>query len=170
MPTLIPRQDALVRIRSEVGDAPCLMCAVRDDVAGPRSVLAEDEELLVVLPRYVRRWGQLLVILKPHVTSYHEVAPALWQRASHWAWRAANVIERCREPLRCYVAATGSAAGEITQSSVHLHLHVIPLYRSEDRPTDIFSWSEGIYVAEEPEWHTLLDDYRQAWEALDAPL
>lgn len=167
MPTLIPRTEALERIRAEVGEAPCLMCAVRDDEAGERWVLAEDDDLIIVLPRYVRRWGQLLVILKPHVTSYSEVAPSLWARASHWAWRAACVVERCRRPLRCYVAATGSAAGEITQSSVHLHIHVIPLYDPDDRPTDIFSWSEGIYVADAPQWQTLLEEYREAWNALE---
>ncbi|MEM6993597.1 MAG: HIT family protein [Myxococcota bacterium] len=163
MPTLISRQEALGRIRDEVGDAPCLMCAVRDDAAGPRFILAEDDELLLILPRYVRRWGQLLVIVKPHVTTYSQVDAGLWLRASAWALRAARVVERCRQPLRCYVAATGSAAGEITQSSVHLHIHVIPLYRSEDRPTDIFSWSEGIYVADAEEWEALLADYRRAW-------
>ena len=75
MPSLIPRDEALQRIRDEVGDGHCLMCAVRDDRAGDRWIVDEDDELLLFLPRYVRRWGQMLVVLKPHVTRYHEVDP-----------------------------------------------------------------------------------------------
>jgi hypothetical protein len=62
MPELISRAEALRRIEAEVGAAACLMCALRDDRAGPRWQLWEDDAALVLLPRYVRRWGQLLVV------------------------------------------------------------------------------------------------------------
>jgi diadenosine tetraphosphate (Ap4A) HIT family hydrolase len=166
MPTLISREDALQRIRAEVGDDRCLMCAVRDDRAGDRWVVAEDAELLLFLPRYVRRWGQLLVVLKSHVTRYHEVDPQLWAHASTWALRAACVVERHMQPLRCYITSTGSAAGELTQSSAHVHIHVIPVYDADDRPRDVFSWAEGVYVGEPAEWRTLRAAYREQWLAL----
>jgi diadenosine tetraphosphate (Ap4A) HIT family hydrolase len=165
MPTLIPRDEALQRIRDEVGDGRCLMCAVRDDRAGDRWVVDEDDELLLFLPRYVRRWGQMLVVLKPHVTRYHEVDPRLWSRASTWALRAACVVERHMHPLRCYVTSTGSAAGELTQSSAHVHIHVIPVYDREDRPRDVFSWADGVYVGEPAEWRALQAVYRELWRA-----
>ena len=166
MPTLISRDDALSRIRSEVGDGQCLMCAVRDDRAGDRWLIDEDDALLLFLPRYVRRWGQLLVVVKPHVTRYHEVDPSLWARASMWAWRAACVVEHHVRPLRCYITSTGSAAGELTQSSAHVHIHVIPVYDPDDRPRDVFSWAEGVYVGEPAEWRALANAYREAWYAL----
>jgi diadenosine tetraphosphate (Ap4A) HIT family hydrolase len=166
MPTLISRAEALERIRTEVGDGNCLMCAVRDDRAGDRWIVDEDAELLLILPRYVRRWGQMLVVIKPHVTRYHEVDPSLWARASTWALRAACVVEAHMQPVRCYITSTGSAAGELTQSSAHVHIHVIPLYDADDRPRDIFSWADGVYVGEPAEWHELQSAYRARWRAL----
>jgi diadenosine tetraphosphate (Ap4A) HIT family hydrolase len=166
VPTLISRDEALQRIRHDVTPGACLMCALRDDHAGDRWIIDEDDELLLVLPRFVRRWGQLLVVLKPHVTRYHEVDPRLWLRASAWALRGAVVVERCMQPVRCYVTSTGSAAGELTQSSAHMHIHMIPVYDESDRPRDIFSWQDGVYVADTSEWQALQREYRAAWHAL----
>jgi hypothetical protein len=46
---------------------------------------------------------------------------------------------------------------------MHLHLHVIPVHDPEDRPASVFSWQEGVYVAERDEWIALRDRYREAW-------
>jgi len=110
-----------------------------------------------------------MVMPKAHVVSYSEVDPALWLEASALSLKAARVIERVQQPRRCYVASTGSSAGELTQTSRHLHVHVIPLYQPDDKPSDIFSWSEGVYVADEPEWLALRDAYRSAWARDVAP-
>ena len=71
------------------------------------------------------------------------------------------------QPRRCYLASTGSSAGELTNSSRHLHIHVIPLYTPDDKPSDIFSWAQGVYVGDPAEWGELLGRYREAWRALD---
>ena len=65
------------------------------------------------------------------------------------------MVERVMRPRRCYVASTGSSAGEMTQTSRHLHVHVIPLYEADDRPSDVFSWAEGVYVGTPEEWEAL---------------
>jgi diadenosine tetraphosphate (Ap4A) HIT family hydrolase len=163
MPHLITRAEALARIRAEGGDPPCLMCAIRDGRVGPRYTIAEDDEALVLLPRYVRRWGHVLVMPRVHVTTYTAVDRGLWARVGALAHRAACVVERVMAPRRCYVASTGSSAGELTQSSAHLHVHVIPLYSPEDRPADVFSWADGIYVGEPDEWASLRARYLEAW-------
>jgi diadenosine tetraphosphate (Ap4A) HIT family hydrolase len=77
------------------------------------------------------------------------------------------MVERIQRPRRCYLAATGSNSdvGELTQSSRHLHMHVIPIYESEDRPSSVFSWSEGVYVGEPSEWAELLAVYREEWKS-----
>lgn len=163
VPTLISRDEALQRIREEVGDVACLMCALRDDEVGERWVVDEDDDLMLVVPRYVRRWGQLLVLLKPHVTRYGQIDPALWGRANAWALRAAAIVERTMSPVRCYVTSTGSAAGELTQSSAHVHIHIVPVYDPDDRPRHVFSWSEGVYVATKQQWRELTRRIRTAW-------
>jgi diadenosine tetraphosphate (Ap4A) HIT family hydrolase len=169
MPRLIPRAEALDRIRREGGEPECLMCAILDRRVGPVHVVYEDEAMLVMLPRYVRRWGHAMVVLKAHVTSYTEVELAVWLEANRLALVTARVIEHVQRPRRCYVASTGSSAGaELTQTSRHLHVHVIPLYEPDDKPADIFSWSEGVYVGEPEEWEALAASYRAVWAAFES--
>lgn len=163
MPTLITREEALRRIIEEGGQPACLMCALLERRVGPLYVVHEDEHDLVMLPRYVRRWGHVMVVPRVHVTTYQGVPPEVWARTSATAHRAARMVERTLRPLRCYLASVGSSAGELTQTSMHLHMHVIPLFAAEDRPADVFSWAEGVLVGEPHEWAELLQRYRDAW-------
>ena len=163
MPTLISRDEALARIREECGVPRCLMCAIRDGRAGKTVLVADEDEVMLVLPRYVRRWGHAMAMPKPHVTSFVEVGDVLWERTNAMALRAARMIERTRRPRRCYLASTGSSAGELTQTSVHLHIHVIPLHEPDDKPSDIFSWSGGVWVADDREWEELRLSYVEAY-------
>lgn len=163
MPTLISRDEALARIREDAGSPPCLMCAIRDRRAGATYAVHEDEDILVFLPRFVRRWGHLVVMPRRHVVTYRGIAPALWARVNADALHAARMIERLRTPLRTYITSTGSSAGELTQTSMHLHVHVIPLFEDRDRPADVFSWQAGVYVAEHDEWSALQAEYARAW-------
>lgn len=163
MPTLITRDEALRRIVEEGGHPACLMCAIVERQVGDVHAIVEDDELIVLLPRYVRRWGHVMVVPKQHVTTYTAVDPALWARTARTAHQAARVVERVLRPLRCYMASTGSTAGERTQTSMHLHVHVIPLGDPDDKPSDVFSWADGVWVAEPDEWRALQARYRAAW-------
>lgn len=167
MPRLIPRAEALDRIRREGGEPECLMCAIVERRVGAVYAVYEDEVMLVMLPRYVRRWGHAMVVPKAHVTSYAQVDAAVWLEANRLALVTARVVERVQQPRRCYVASTGSSnARELVQTSRHLHVHVIPLYDYEDRPADVFSWQAGVYVGEPEEWEALAASYRAAWGAV----
>jgi diadenosine tetraphosphate (Ap4A) HIT family hydrolase len=163
MPMLIPRSEGLERIARERGAEPCLMCAIVERKVGEVHVLYEDDEQLVSLPRYVRKWGQVTVTPKAHVTQYVDVDLGVWARTNELAHRAARIVEQARRPSRTILASTGSSAGELINSSIHLHVHVIPLYDTDDRPADVFSWQQGIFVAEPEEWASLLADYRALW-------
>lgn len=165
MPTLISRDEALARIRAEGGSPPCLMCAIRDRQVGATYAVHEDDDILVLLPRYVRRWGHVVVMPRAHVVTYTGVTSALWARINADALHAAKMLERIRQPLRVYVTSTGSSAGELTQTSMHLHVHVIPLYDDHDRPADVFSWQGGVWVGAPDEWQALRDEYAAAWRA-----
>lgn len=166
MPVLISRAEALHRIQREGGAPPCLMCAIRAEKVGDLHRIFEDDDLLVFLPRFVRRWGHAMVMPLAHVTSFTDVDPALWAKVGDAALRLARIIERVQRPRRCYLASTGSSAGELLQSSTHLHMHVIPLYEADDRPADVFSWKDGVYTAERDEWEELARRYRDAWLSL----
>ena len=163
VPHVISRDEALARIREEGNSPPCLMCAVRDRQVGTTYAVYEDDDILVLLPRYVRRWGHVVVMPRAHVTTYTGCTPALWNRINADALHAAKMLERIRSPLRIYVTSTGSSAGELLQTSMHLHVHVIPLYDNTDRPADVFSWQAGVVVAEHDEWEALRAEYARAW-------
>jgi len=164
MPTLISRDEALARIRAEGGAPPCLMCAIRDRQVGATVAVFEDDDILVLLPRYVRRWGHVVVMPRAHVVTYTGVTPALWARMNADALKAARMLERLRSPLRIYITSTGSSAGELAQTSMHLHVHVIPLFDDHDRPADVFSWQGGVLVGEPVEWEALRAEYARAWQ------
>ena len=163
MPTLISRDQALEQIRREGGSPPCLMCAIRDRGVGATYAVFEDDDVLVFLPRFVRRWGHMVVMPRQHVVTYRGIEPALWARVNADAHRAARMLERIRTPVRTYITSTGSSAGELTQTSMHLHIHVIPLYDNLDRPADVFSWQAGVWVAEHDEWEALRTEYAAEW-------
>ena len=165
MPTLISREEALRRIVEEGGRPTCLMCAIVRRQVGAVHVVFEDDDTLVMLPRYVRRWGHLMIVPKPHVTTFSSVGADVWSRTARIAHQGARVVERVMRPLRCYMASTGSSAGELTQTSMHLHVHVLPLFASEDRPAEVFSWAAGVLVGEPDEWAELTARYREAWDS-----
>lgn len=163
MPTLISRDEALRRIIAEGGRPACLMCAILERRVGPVYVVHEDDDAVVMLPRYVRRWGHVMVIPRVHATTFSTVDPDAWARTTRTAHQAARMVEQALRPLRCYLASVGSSAGELAQTSMHLHMHVIPLFAADDRPSDVFSWAEGVLVGEPHEWEALQRTYREVW-------
>lgn len=155
MPRRISRAEAVARALAERGDAPCLICALRDGAAGPRWVVAEGEHSLALLSRYPLRWGHVLVALRGHVERFTDVEDAVWADASRLALRVARALERALAPRRVYVASLGAAAPGLPMSSPHLHLHVVPLADADDKPSAVFTLSEGTYCGTDPEWAEL---------------
>jgi diadenosine tetraphosphate (Ap4A) HIT family hydrolase len=165
MPTLISREDVIRCIHEEGGSPPCLMCAIAAGRVGDLHVVFEDDEALVFLPRYVRRWGELCVMPKAHVTSFSALDEETWLHLQVLVRRSARVVERLMQPRRCYVTMTGSAAGELTQSSEHLHTHILPIIDANDRPAKALSWEGGVLVATRDEWLPLQARYAAAFDA-----
>ncbi len=163
MPTLISREEALSRIVAEGARPACLMCAVLEGKVGALYTVHEDDRLVLMLPRYVRCWGHVLVVPRAHVTTFTEIDDALWTDIYRMAHRAARMVEALRSPRRVYVTSTGSSTVELVQSSRHTHVHVVPVYSEVDRPADVFSWSAGVYVGDVDEWEALRDEYARWW-------
>lgn len=163
MPTLISREEALARIVAEGGRPECLMCAVLEGRVGALHVVHADEAQVVMLPRYVRSWGHVVVVPRAHVTRFGDIDDALWTTLYRTAHRAARMLEALRAPRRVYVTSTGSSTVELIQSSRHVHIHVIPVYTEDDRPADLFSWQAGVYVGDDAEWSALRDAYVGWW-------
>jgi diadenosine tetraphosphate (Ap4A) HIT family hydrolase len=157
VPHVIPRDEAIARIEGLRGAQTCVVCALFEGRFGDPLVVARGERASVLLPRYAVRWGHALVAIHHHVEAFTELEDAAWLEASALALAAARAIEHELAPLRCYVASLGTARSDLPMTSPHLHLHVIPTYDPEDRPSAVLTWEHGVTVAEESEWSALLE-------------
>ena len=156
MPARLPREEAIARIHAERDPRePCLVCALRDGVAGPRYVLAETKHTVTVLTRYPVRWGHALVLLREHATTFTSVNREAWSELADESRRIARGVERALSPKRCYVASLGSVDDSLPMTSSHLHMHVIPIYDASDRPGTVLRWNDGVLSAERDEWEAL---------------
>lgn len=164
LPRIIPRERAVAEITAARGASPCLVCALRDGVAGPRHVLAAGARTTVLLPHYAVRWGHTLILINEHVTRFEELSAETWQEATGLVLCAARALERALRPARCYVASLGAASDDLPMTSPHLHLHVIPIYQAEDKPSAVLTWDRGVTVADEEEWAELHRILLAAWE------
>jgi len=160
---LIDREEAKARIEVERAGAPCLICALRDGRAGPTYALARAERAVVILTRYALREGHLLVLAREHVTTFTELDLETWEEMSRLAFRAARALERALSPLRCFVASLGAPRPDLLMSSPHHHLHVVPIYAADDKPSAVLCWDRGVLVAEEAEWAELCRALAAAW-------
>jgi diadenosine tetraphosphate (Ap4A) HIT family hydrolase len=139
------------------------MCAVVARRCGPVTALFEDEATLVSLPLFARTWGHVIVTPKRHVERLGSIAASEWAALGAFAHQAAAAIESALEPRRVFVAATGSAAGELTNCSVHVHLHVVPVFEPGDRPSEVFSWQSGVLRGDDAERTALAARLSAAW-------
>ncbi|MCC7535297.1 MAG: HIT family protein [Deltaproteobacteria bacterium] len=164
MPRRIPRDEAVRRIallhRESQG---CLLCAVIDGRVPAARRLVTTTHADAVLTRFPREWGHVLVVARRHVTSFADTTSDEWSAVSELARQAAIAVERVLRPARCYVASLGTTNDDVVTSYPHLHLHVLPVLRADDRPSAMFSWEPGVLEAEEPEWDGLARALADGW-------
>ena len=162
MPYLISREQAVARVTRERG-ADCLICELRERADESGLLLHRDGYTTVLLSRYPRQWGHILVLLDQHCTRFAELPPGVWSAVSAASHRAARMLERALQPARCYIASLGSAREDLPMSSPHLHMHVIPIADADARPAEIFSWQRGVYDAPPDEWRALRELLLDHW-------
>ena len=140
----LPKADALAQLEAERG-AGCPMCALVRDC----EPIVATEHAIAVLDRYAARPGHVLVVLRRHEERIARLAWPEYEALHRVAWEIAAAIEASLAPNRIYVAALGSAVPLVT-SFPHVHLHVIPLADGGDcdRPANVFTWVNGMYVFE----------------------
>jgi histidine triad (HIT) family protein len=147
----VEKQEALLALaahRKAIGasDDCCIMCLLAMGKAKPDPVW-ETESAVVLLDRFGARRGHLLVISKSHVEDLTDLVVddyLAFQRLAHQASRALLLT---LEPQRIFVASLG-APRAVPTSFPHFHLHVIPLFETDERcrPARVFSWTDGIVL------------------------
>jgi len=149
--SIITRDEAL----QQLDDTDCVVCDVLGGAFGEPLIVARATGCVAVLPRFAVRRGHAMVALTRHVEHISELSEDEWLTACGLARRIAIALEALMRPLRCYVASLGTARGGLPMTSPHVHLHVVPLYDRQDKPSDVFTWERGVHVATESEWQKL---------------
>ena len=140
MPTTIDRAEAVARLPARDG---CWLCRLLANV----EPVVSDGDVVLFIPEYGVRWGHLLVAPRAHYETFSELPEPSWMRLCRLARRAAGALERELSPRRWYVASLGSAEDDLPMTCPHLHVHVVPTYRPEDRPRTVLTWSGGVVVS-----------------------
>ena len=152
MPYLISRQEALDKISLKLKQNECLVCSILKQ--GSKYVLNKGKYTTTVLSEYPRTWGQTMILLNEHKTSVSELTGEEWDELSQQTRKTAVTIEKVLKPLRCYISSLG-ATENLPNTCPHVHFNILPIYNAQDKPSDIFSWSGGVYAADSVEWEEL---------------
>ena len=157
------RDEALEQLEAEhrrvYASRSCMMCEV---ASGPP--IAESEHGVVVLDGFAATEGHLLVIARRHVERPMELDWPVYADLQRLVWEAARTVEVVLDPSRVYTAALG-AMGGVRTSFPHYHVHVVPVYATDERarPAAIFSWSSGVIRYEPDEATRLSVKLRAGW-------
>jgi diadenosine tetraphosphate (Ap4A) HIT family hydrolase len=122
------------------------MCGLVDAFPRDVRVLATSRHAIAVLSRYQLRRGHVLVLARRHVERWSDVAWNEWRDVQRLSWEAARAIERAFDPVRVYAATLGANGKVAPTSFPHLHVHVVPIYESDERgkPSNVFTWKHGL--------------------------
>jgi diadenosine tetraphosphate (Ap4A) HIT family hydrolase len=139
------------------------MCALAAGRGRP-APLVETEQAVVVLDRFARRRGHLLVIAKAHVEGTREVSWDLHLRLARLTFEAARALDRALCPVQIYTATLGAVV-PLPMSFAHYHTHVIPVPEADERarPARVLTWEEGVTVNDELEANELRAQIRAVW-------
>lgn len=145
------------------GPHACVMCALANGAARAMLV-AESTHGSVLLDRFGCRFGHLLVVAKQHVERASSLEWTVYADLQRLVFDATHVIDAIFKPARVFTATLGAAV-ELPQTYAHYHVHVIPVYETDERarPARVLSWSEGVVVYEDAEAEALCRQLIDAW-------
>jgi diadenosine tetraphosphate (Ap4A) HIT family hydrolase len=144
----------------------CVMCALARGGAQPRSI-AESSHSVAVLDRFACRYGHVMVIPRAHVEKVRDLKWEIVADVQRLAFEATLAIDRCFQPLRVFTATLGAAV-ELPMTYAHYHVHVIPVYESDERarPARVLSWSEGVVIYDDEEAERMRQKLVEGWPRL----
>jgi len=151
MPQPLSKSEALQLLAQEGDTGECLICRILQ--AHPYKI-AEDEHAVALLTGYPRFWGHVMICLRRHAEKHSELSEEEHASLYRFAHRAAAALEQQLSPARCYVASLGSTENRIN-TCPHLHVHVIPVPDPGLRPSEVFTWENGLFRGSEEEWESL---------------
>ena len=169
MPRTVEKPEALEllaenrRVLLGGGDG-CVMCALVRRSRESAELVAESAAGVVMLDRFGSRPGHAIVIARNHVEETTALGWPVYAELQRLAYQACTALERTLAPARIFVAVLGASA-QLPMSFPHFHVHVLPVYDTDERarPAHVFSWSAGVLVYEDEEARDLAARLRAAW-------
>ncbi len=143
--------------------ATCVMCALAHGGA-ELPYVAQNEHAVVLLDRFACRVGHLLIIPKRHVERLSDLPWEVFVDVQRLAYEAAVAIDASLRPARVFTATLGAAV-DLPMTYAHHHVHVIPVYETDERarPARVLSWTEGVIVYDDAEALELTHSLRASW-------
>jgi diadenosine tetraphosphate (Ap4A) HIT family hydrolase len=166
MVTRLEKDEALRLLDAERRADPRLAACTMCHLATTAHRVAESEHGVVVLDGYAATEGHLLVIAREHREGTTEIDWPFHRDLSRLVWEATRVLTEVMTPVRVYTAALGAAREDLPMSFPHHHIHVIPVYSSDEhaRPAHVFSWTSGVVRYEQREAEALATRLAVAWQ------
>ena len=165
---VVSKEVALARLGEHkkvllAGGATCVMCALARGGGAPRRI-AESTHAVVLLDRFACRYGHLMVIAKKHVERATDLKWEVFSEIQRLAFEATHAVETCFKPARVFTATLGAAV-ELPMTYSHYHVHVIPVYETDERarPARVLSWSEGVVVYDDDEAERMRQTLVEGW-------
>ncbi|HEY5960694.1 MAG TPA: HIT domain-containing protein [Polyangiaceae bacterium] len=165
--TILSKDVALIeleRLRNAlVPNGGCLLCVLCSGAASPKP-LAETDRAVVLIDRFARRPGHLLVVTRAHLEGVLEIDWQTHLDVQRLVYQARRALWRSLSPVQVY-ACTFGATASIPMSFAHHHVHVIPVFERDERarPARVLSWSEGVVVYDDVEAESLRRTILAAW-------
>ena len=161
MPELVSKILAIERLKQEGEAGKCLMCKLNQN---NDFVIFEDEHTTVFLSAYPRFWGHTIVSLKRHVECFSDLNEEEYRFLFENSRKVAIAIEKALKPLRTYIASVGATENKLN-TCPHIHVNVLPIYENDIKPSQVFTWENGIYKGTEVEWGHLKTVLKSAMNA-----
>ena len=165
---VVNKEVALARLaqhkRTLLADGTaCVMCALTRGRGEPGPI-AESRHAVVLLDRFASRYGHLMVVLREHVERPTDLSWEVYADVQRLVFEAIRTVDACFAPARVFTASLGAAV-ELPMTYSHYHVHVIPVYETDERarPARVLSWSEGVVMYDDDEALQLRQRVASAW-------
>jgi diadenosine tetraphosphate (Ap4A) HIT family hydrolase len=153
---VVDKDEALARLHEHkqrllADGGGCVMCALSSGAADLPFV-AQNRHAVVLLDRFACRYGHLMVIPRSHGEHLSQLPWEVFLDVQRLTFEAAQAIDSCLKPARVFTATLGAAV-ELPMTYSHYHMHVIPVFETDERarPARVLSWSEGVVVYDDVE-------------------
>jgi diadenosine tetraphosphate (Ap4A) HIT family hydrolase len=156
---VLTKSEALERLEELRGrilpSGGCLLCALVGGKAVPKP-LAENELATLLLDRFGRREGHLLVVTKRHIESVKAFDWETHIAVQELVFAARRALDEILHPVQIYTCTFGATV-PLPMSFTHYHTHVIPVFERDERsrPARVLSWSEGVIAYSDAEAEAL---------------